>query len=83
MTREKANRIIIDEGLKNFNLNEKRDNKENEVVFKCEHDKWTVYATDERANIVTGSKKIFESEDEALDNLIKRLRADKILRELE
>lgn len=83
MTREEAIRIIIEEKLKNYNLNKDRNNKENEVVIKSENDAWIVYATDERASIVTGSKKIFENEDQALENLIKRLRADKVLRELE
>ena len=82
MTREEAIKTITEEGLKNYNLNENRYNKENEVVIKYESDAWVVYATDERASVVTGSKKIFGSEVEAWDNLIKRLRADKVLREL-
>jgi hypothetical protein len=83
MTREEAIRIIIEEKLKGYNLNEERDNKENEVVIKYENDNWIVYATDERASSVSGSKKIFETEDAAMDNLIKRLRADKAMRELQ
>lgn len=82
MTREEAIKIIFKEELENYNFNEDRYNKENELVIKHETDGWVVYATDERASMVTGSKKIFTSEEEALDNLIKRLRADKILREL-
>jgi hypothetical protein len=82
MTREEAIKIITQEGLENYNLNENRYNRENEVVIKCESDTWVVYATDERASTVTGSRKIFGSEEEAWDNLIKRLRADKVLREL-
>lgn len=82
MTREEAIKIITEEGLENYNLNENRYNRENEVVIKYESDTWIVYATDERASTVTGSRKIFASEEEAWDNLIKRLRADKVLREL-
>lgn len=82
MTREEAIKIIIEEKLENYNINEDRYNRENEVVIKYETDKWIVYATDERASMVTGSKKIFENENEAWDNFIKRLRADKILRDL-
>lgn len=82
MTREDAINIISEEGLKSYNLNEERDNRGDELVIKQENNNWVVYATDERASIITGSKKIFISEGEAWDNLIKRLRADKILREV-
>lgn len=82
MTREEAINIISKEGLENYNLNEDRYNRENELVIKHEADTWVVYATDERASMITGSKKIFSSDEEAWDNLIKRLRADKVLREL-
>ncbi|MGL4106696.1 Imm59 family immunity protein [Clostridium sp. LP20] len=82
MTREDAIDIISKEGLKSYNLNEERYNREDELVIKKENDTWIVYATDERASVITGSKKIFINEEEAWDNLIKRLRADKILREV-
>lgn len=78
MTREEAINIISKEGLENYNLNEDRYNRENELVIKHEADTWVVYATDERASMITGSKKIFSSDEEAWDNLIKRLRADKV-----
>lgn len=82
MTREDAINIISKEGLKSYNLNEERYNREDELVIKQENDTWVVYATDERASVITGSKKIFINEEEAWENLIKRLRADKILREI-
>ena len=82
MTREDAINIISKEGLKSYNLNEERYNREDELVIKQENDTWVVYATDERASVVTGSKKIFINEEEAWENLINRLRADKILREI-
>ncbi len=83
MTREEAIKCIEKEELIGYNFFEERYNKENEVVIKEDNGVWIVYATDERASKVTGSEKIFETEKEALENLIKRLRADKILRELQ
>ncbi|GKX30766.1 hypothetical protein SH1V18_32460 [Vallitalea longa] len=80
MTREDVIRIIKDENLDNYNLNEDRYNRENEVGIRSENGYWTVYATDERASKVTGSEKKFEHEEQALDNFIKRLRASKVLR---
>lgn len=80
MTREEVNKIIEEESLSNFNLFEERSNAENEVGIRSEKGRWTVYATDERASTVTGSEKVFENEELALDNFIKRLRASKILR---
>ncbi|MDF2792109.1 MAG: hypothetical protein K0S80_5211 [Neobacillus sp.] len=82
MTREEARIIIEKEDLKGFNWNEERYYKENEVGIKLENNVWIVYATDERASVVSGSVKEFEFEEDALDNFIKRLRADKVLREL-
>ena len=75
MTLEMAEYIISKENLVGYNLCENRNNAENEIVIKNVLDKWVVYATDERANKVTGSEKTFESEEEALDNFVKRLRA--------
>lgn len=82
MTRDDVLKIIDDENLLGFNLFEDRYNRENELVISKKDEKWIVYATDERASKVTGSEKIFDNEAEALENLIKRLRADKRLREL-
>lgn len=79
MTREEAIHIIKEEGLKDYNLNEIRYNRENELVIKQENDTWIVYATDERASKVTGSEKSFMNEEEAWDNFIKRLRSSKII----
>ncbi|RIW30391.1 hypothetical protein D3H55_16780 [Bacillus salacetis] len=75
-------RIICVEKLKDYILNEVRENRENEVVLRQENDKWIVYVTDERASKVTNSQGTYEDEEEALNNFIKRLRAGKILREL-
>ena len=75
-------RIIHEEKLQDYNMNKVRDNRENEVVLRHENDKWIVYVTDERASKITNSQDTYEDEEEALDDFIDRLRADKILREL-
>ena len=73
-------KIIEQEHLVGYNLFEKRDNRENEIVIKKEAQDWIVYATDERASKVIGSEKIFITEESALDNFIKRTRALNILK---
>ena len=75
MNIKEAIKIIKDEKLQGYNMNEERYNRENEVVLRCENDKWIVYATDERASKVTNSQDIYFDEEEALDNFIDRLRA--------
>lgn len=75
MNIKEAIKIIQDEKLQDYNMNEERYNRENEVVLRRENDKWIVYATDERASKVTNSQDIYFDEEEALDNFIDRLRA--------
>ena len=75
MNIKEAIKIIKDKKLQGYNMNEERYNRENEVVLRCENDKWIVYATDERASKVTNSQDIYFDEEEALDNFIDRLRA--------
>ncbi|MDT9025721.1 Imm59 family immunity protein [Rossellomorea yichunensis] len=82
MNIKEAIRIIHDEKLQDYNMNELRDNRENEVVLRHENDKWIVYVTDERASKITNSQDTYTDEEEALDDFIDRLRADKILRDL-
>jgi len=82
MNIKEAIKIIKDEKLQGYNTNEERYNRENEVVLRCENDKWIVYATDERASKVTNSQDIYLDEEEALDNFIDRLRALNRLRGL-
>lgn len=82
MERCKAIEIIQKEELINYNMFEKRNNKENEVVILKKYGKWIVYVTDERASKITNSVDEYTTESEALDDFIDRLRADKILREL-
>ena len=75
MNIKEAIKIIQDEKLQDYNMNEERYNRENEVVLRRENDKWIVYATDERASKVTNSQDIYLDEQEALDDFIDRLRA--------
>lgn len=79
MTKEQALRIIKNEQLKNYNMGDGRLYRENEVGICKKQGLWIVYATDERASIVTGSESLFESESAAWENFIERLRADKVL----
>lgn len=79
MTQEKALLILKEEGLSHYNWNEEHEKRENEVVIKLDRNKSIVYVTDERASIVTGSIAIFETEEEALENFISRVRTEKIL----
>ena len=75
MNIKEAIKIIKDEKLQGYNMNEERYNRENEGEKRSENDKWIVYATDERASKVTNSQDIYFDEEEALDNFIDRLRA--------
>lgn len=77
---EDVMKIITQEKLVGCNLFEKREHRENEIVIKKIRQEWVVYATDERVSRVTGSEKIFTTEEAALDNFIKRTRALNLLR---
>lgn len=79
---EDARKIIQKEGLQGYNLCEERENRENEVVIKKENETWIVYVTDERASKITNSVDKYNTETEAIEDFIERLRADKVLREL-
>lgn len=79
---EDARKIIQEEGLQGYNLCEERENRENEVVLKKENEKWIVYVTDERASKIINSVDKYNTEAEAIEDFIERLRADKVLREL-
>lgn len=79
---EDARKIIQEESLQGYNLCEERENRENEVVLKKENEKWIVYVTDERASKITNSVDKYNTETEAIEDFIERLRADKVLCEL-
>ena len=79
MTRGEAKKIVKEEGLKRINWYGEQELKEDEVGIKYDDNHWVVYATDERASVVTGSITKFDNESEALDNFIARARTEKIL----
>jgi hypothetical protein len=75
MTREQVLEIINQEKLEGYNWFNDHDHKPNEIVISEYKNKWLVVTTDERSNEV--SKKEFENLNDALENFIKRLRAQK------
>lgn len=79
MTKEAVLSILKEEKLYHYNWNEEHDKRENEAAIKFEKNNFIVYVTDERAAIVTNSITSFSSEEDALDNFIKRVRTEKIL----
>lgn len=83
MDRIQAKKIINNEKLMGYNFFENRVNRENEVVIEEDNGKWTVYVTSERAGKITNSVDEYNTESDALEDFIERLRADKILRDLE
>lgn len=82
MTKNEFLDIVNKEGLKNYNLYNENNLKPDELVIIKENHNWIVYATSERASCVTGSEVTFDNESSALENLIERLRADKLLASL-
>ena len=75
MKRKEAERIINTEQLIAYNYFEDRRDASDEMVIKRIADKWSVYATDERASKIISGEAIYDNEEEALDNFIRRLRA--------
>ncbi len=65
--------------MKTINWYDQDNLRENQVGIKRENDCWVVYATDERASIVTTSTSKHISESEALEMLVKKARTGKIL----
>lgn len=82
MTKNEFMEIVNEEGLKNYNLYDENNLRSDELVLTKKNQNWIVYATSERASCVTSSEVIFDNESSALENLIERLRADKILASL-
>ncbi|MDD9149967.1 Imm59 family immunity protein [Sporolactobacillus sp. CQH2019] len=79
MLENEAKKVIADEKLKHVNWFDEKHLKENQVGIKGEGKNWYVYVTDERASVVTGSVKKFDSQEKALDNFIKRAMTEKKL----
>ena len=75
MKRKDAEKIIKTEQLISYSFFEDRGDATDEMVIKKVSDKWIVYATNERASKIISGEHIYDNEEEALDNFIKRLRA--------
>lgn len=79
MTRETVLKIIEDEKLTNYNFFDGKGISSDEIVILQKEGKWIVYATDERAAMVTNSDFVYDNEEEALERFIFRLRANNAL----
>lgn len=75
MKRKEAERIINAEQLISYSFFEDRNDAADEMVIKKASNNWTVYATNERASKIISGENIYDNEEDALDNFIKRLRA--------
>ncbi|MBM7691680.1 hypothetical protein JOC77_001087 [Peribacillus deserti] len=73
MTKADVMDVIKNEKLEDYNWFDDHNIKQDEVGIRTDGNTWLVYTSDERANPI--SEKQFDSESEALDNFIKRLRA--------
>ena len=70
-----ARKIIENEHLISYSLFEDRNDASDEIVIKSFSEKYIVYATNERASKISGGERVFDNEEDALDNFMKRLRA--------
>jgi hypothetical protein len=75
-------KIIKEENLDGANICNAASLKPYEVVITQEDGTWKVYNTDERASLI-GVVSCFDSEAEACEDFIKKLRLGKRLLELE
>jgi len=66
-------RIIHVENLSHFSWFQGNSIRPNEVGIKETNGRWFVYTSDERANLIM--EKEYDTEYEALENFLKRLRA--------
>ncbi|MBT2704130.1 hypothetical protein J7E34_12560 [Chryseobacterium sp. ISL-80] len=80
VNREQALQIINQEKLNGYNWFDEHDTKPDEIVISENNGKWLVFTTDERAKSI--SRKEFENINDALENFIKRLRAQKKFNDL-
>lgn len=82
MTREEAMRIIEEEELRHYNLFEEHGPRKWDLGIKKRGSQWVVYKVDERWAIWPETEQYFDTENEAWDCFIDRLRASKELEEL-
>lgn len=80
VNREQALQIINQEKLNGYNCFDDHDSKPDEIVIRESNGKWLVFTADERAKSI--SRKEFENINDALENFIKRLRAQKKFNDL-
>lgn len=83
MTREEALEIIKNEGLQGYRFFDDRPYVADVVVIDRTETNWQVYVTTERCAMMDATLFEYDSESDALEDFIGRLRADKELRELE
>ena len=74
MRLEEINEIIRSEGLEDYNINLDHEIEAGEIVIVGKDGKWKVGIANDRAEIVTTSIREFDSEDEAVDDFLFRLR---------
>ena len=74
MKLEEAKEIIKSESLEDYNINLDHEIEAGEIVIVGKVGKWKVGIANDRAEIVTTSIREFDSEDEAVDDFLFRLR---------
>ena len=74
MRLEEVKEIIKSEGLEDYNINLDHEIEAGEIVIVGKDGKWKVGIANDRAEIVTTSIREFDSEDEAVDDFLFRLR---------
>lgn len=74
MRLEEAKEIIKSESLEDYNINLDHEIEAGEIVIVGKDGKWKVGIANDRAEIVTTSIREFDSEDEAVDDFLFRLR---------
>ena len=74
MRLEEAKKIIKSESLEDYNINLDHEIEAGEIVIVGKDGRWKVGIANERAEIVTTSIREFDSEDEAVDDFLFRLR---------
>ena len=74
MRLEEAKKIIKSESLEDYNINLDHEIEAGEIVIVGKDGRWKVGIANDRAEIVTTSIREFDSEDEAVDDFLFRLR---------
>ncbi len=72
MNQQEIKKIIVEEKLIRINWFNENQLGENQVGIKKDGNRWIVYVTDERANIVEGSTLLLDNEEEAYEILLRK-----------